>query len=128
MTNTLVPGMRVKVYRNLHGPKGQRTYSVLGPKGRVVAHVTSIMLTDVTFVVRAGGRDRVRKTKRKNVHAFVVGTYAESAMGQLANLDLPAKVVYNPYEMDGFMVNHMLVTGAKACIINQNGISAAYLY
>ena len=59
---------RVEVYRNLHNDKLSVRYG-----GKVVGHVDSIWLRDATFAVQPAGRDRVRREKKKNVHAFVRG-------------------------------------------------------
>lgn len=126
-------GKRVRVYRNLRAGKanGFKTYSVLGPQGRVVAHVGEILLTDVRFVVREGGQRRVRQQHRKNVHAFIEGTVVRSEMGIDASGRLPVPISYNPY-MDDFFATHdwtpsLYVFAAEACVVNQDGVSAAYL-
>jgi hypothetical protein len=59
---------KVKVYRNLH--KG--CYSIQY-KGRVVAHADEVLIREPVFRVQPAGRKRVLRTKKKNVHAFVVG-------------------------------------------------------
>lgn len=91
--------MRVAVYFNLH----RRLFSVKaleGPdKGRVIAHRDFVTLTDVTFRVREGGRQRVIREGRKNVHAFVIGTLGYSAEAWQA----PAAVRYNPYRSGTFV-------------------------
>ena len=65
--------MRVFVYFNLH----KRRWSLKamdGPsKGRVVAHADKVLLRDCVFRVSEAGRQRVLQTKRKAVHAGVVG-------------------------------------------------------
>jgi hypothetical protein len=65
--------MRVEIYWNLH----RKLYSVRaleGPqKGRVIGHAREVLLDSVTFKVREGGRQRVIREQRKNVHAFVRG-------------------------------------------------------
>ena len=65
---------RVRVYRNLHrsGPNGEPIYSVL-QDGLVVGYVDSINLDSVKFLVNPSGRDYVRRTGKKTVHAFVEG-------------------------------------------------------
>jgi len=124
-------GKRVKVYRNLRAGKanGFKTYSVLH-EGRVVAHVGEIMLSEATFVVRKGGQKRVREQRRKNVHAFVVGTVVRSGMGIEADGKLPAVVTYNPYKDDHFMAavgpTVYPIESAMTAVINQHGVSAAY--
>lgn len=67
--------MKVFVYRNLN-QKGY-VYSVKlleDPlKGRVVGHAHGLRLHNCQFVVSQAGRNRVLQTKRKNVHAGIVG-------------------------------------------------------
>lgn len=121
----------VWVYRNLRGDSAHK-YS-LRQGGLVVAHATRVMLTDVRFVINKAGQKRVRLEKRKNVHAFVVGRVSlKGAMGTTAADTFQVKVVYNPYEMDGF---HGILAGidkpfpvgsAMAAIINEKGVSACY--
>lgn len=66
--------MKVKVYFNLH----KHCFSVVSLEkgdsyGKVVAHVSEIMLSEVKFKVSEAGRQRVLREKRKNVHAYCVG-------------------------------------------------------
>lgn len=91
--------MRVQVYKNLH--KG--CWSVRSKKtGLVIGHYDQLYLTDCTMVVRPGGRDRVLREKKKNVHAFIEGEF-------LHPKDLKDRVVdlrplyYNPYKFDSFV-------------------------
>lgn len=92
-TDTVQPGTRVRVYRNLH----TGNFSVQCCKtGLVIARVASIELANVQFVVRQAGRLKVLAEKRKNVHAFVVGTVTENATAT------SRQVSYNPYKMDSF--------------------------
>ena len=74
--------MKVEVYFNLH----KQCYSIRfdrstlwgttgsALKGRVIAHAQRVELKDVTCRVSQAGRQRVRETQRKNVHAFMIGT------------------------------------------------------
>lgn len=96
--------MRVKVYRNLH----KNLYSVVameGPdKGKVVHHSEYVLLCDVTFKVRQGGREKVLREKRKNVHAFVIGTLkglGPSSCGIEDRCIVP--ITYNPYKHKEFV-------------------------
>lgn len=92
-TDTVHPGARVRVYRNLH----TGNFSVQCCKtGLVIARVASIELSNVHFVVRQAGRLKVLAEKRKNVHAFVVGTVSNSTAAA------SRQVSYNPYKMDCF--------------------------
>lgn len=88
----LEAGDKVAVYKNLH----KNCFSVQNVKtGLVVAYADCITLVDVTFKVNQKGRARVRFEGRKNVHAFVVGTYQPDYE---FNLEADSSVVtYNPY-------------------------------
>ena len=88
----------VKVYYNLR----KRLFSVQ-QGGKVVAHVHSIDLYDVTFKVSEAGRQRVLATKQKNVHAYVVGR-ALVPGGPARDLDFDYRVSYNPYKAGTFVV------------------------
>ena len=95
--------MKVFVYRNIT----KRCYSVMAlegeNKGRVVAHVKMCTLTDVQFRVRPAGREKVRRTRQKNVHAGLVGQWSgEPDSGLPWDTDWPCK--YNPYTQDYFEV------------------------
>jgi hypothetical protein len=96
--------------------------------GLVIGHVDRILLQDVQFKVREGGRQRVLREKRKNVHAFVVGTVVDSAFGaDKDDKDLPAKITYNPYKAGTFMWGQHPVKAARVAMINERGVTAAYL-
>ena len=62
------PMYRVQVYYNLH----KHCYSIR-QSGRVIGHTDSIVLRDARFNVAPAGRDKVRATGVKNVHATVTG-------------------------------------------------------
>jgi hypothetical protein len=81
------------VYWNLH----KKCWSVR-ENGVVQYHTPSLEITSAQFRVWKGGQERVRKTQRKNVHAFVVGTVAKP--GDLSG-GIP--VTYNPYKYDTFV-------------------------
>lgn len=92
-------GRRVAVYWNLH----RDCFSVVAltggeEKGRVIAHVDAIDLAEVTFTVAPAGRDLVRASGAKNVHARVRGVVARSVTA-----DCPTPVTYNPYRDDSFV-------------------------
>lgn len=86
----------VEVYRNLH----RKQWSVRS-KGRVRLHLKSVILRNVKFVVQPGGRARVLKDQRKNVHAFVKGQLLECHYIDLSNY---VEVKYNPYLADKFVL------------------------
>jgi len=95
--------MRVEVYYNLH----KHCYSIRAlegtEKGRVVAHMESVCLDDPVFVVQQGGRERVLREKRKNVHAFVRGQWRNSRAWGVRDESELVEVTYNPYKYDRFV-------------------------
>ena len=113
--------LKVKVYRNLH--KGCYSIQV---KGRVVAHADEILIREPVFRVQPAGRKRVLRTKKKNVHAFVVGelvNFVPTKGGRIRMHQPPIqwsplkpktdqilvgyhwfKAKYNPYKLGSFYV------------------------
>ena len=99
--------MRSQVYYNLH----KKCYSVR-QNGRVVDHADSVVLTDCRFLVQPAGRDKVRRTGVKNVHATVTGIYTPMGSEDISYLMAgdaryvypePCDYVsYNPYKYDNF--------------------------
>ena len=85
----------VKVYRNLH--KG--CYSVQ-QDGLVKAHFKELALKNPMFLVQTVGKLMVRKTRRKNVHAFVIGHLTDFIGLQAISGE---SVTYNPYKNDSFV-------------------------
>ncbi len=90
----------VFIHRNLNRPP---YYSIKAGKsgGPVIGYDTDIHLKDVLFKVQKGGQERVRREKRKNVHAGVVGKIIDS--GGEYNTDGWILTTYNPYEHDTFV-------------------------
>lgn len=100
LANNLI-GEKVMVYYNLH----KHTFSIQ-KNGLVVLHADYVRLKDVEFRVRVGGKEKVRKEKSKNVHAFVIGTLEDFC--EYPCDDLPTEpegeiVTYNPYLFDSFV-------------------------
>lgn len=85
---------RVEVYRNLNRRDGV-WYSVR-QNGKVVGHTQLLRLRDCYFVVNEAGRQRVLRTGRKNVHAFVLG-YVAGKRARRYDLGHPHHGRYNPY-------------------------------
>jgi hypothetical protein len=93
-------GQRVRVYWNLH----KHTFSIQDTQsGLVIGHSKHVEIDDAAFVVRQGGRRKVLETKRKNVHAFVVGTLVSTDDAQRDRGDL-TELTYNPYKYDSFVI------------------------
>lgn len=111
-------GARVSVFWNLH----RDCYSVRNARGITVAYARCIHLDNVTFTVQASGRDKVRKTGKKTVHAFVRGTVAFPQQ-----LDAPRCVVtYNPQRDDTFISRdngQPMHAAPRALLAFVNGVS-----
>ncbi len=86
-------GSRVRVYYNLR----KKCFSIKF-KGLVKAHVDSVNLTDVKFIVSEAGRQRVLREKQKNVHAYVEGVVVAEPVTHGGRL-----ITYNPYFVDSFI-------------------------
>jgi len=95
-------GDKVMVYYNLH----KHTFSI-SRNGKVIAHADYVKLIDVEFRVRQGGREKVLKDKRKNVHSFVIGTLMDYCKFPCENLPSEPNsniVTYNPYKYNSYVV------------------------
>lgn len=97
------PSKRVHVYRNL------RTKAFSVRQGNVRFHTTNISLSDVNFVVRESGRQRVLKEQRKNVHSWVSGFLSEKIV------DSDLLLWYNPYKVSQFQCNGVPILKGSAC-------------
>jgi hypothetical protein len=94
-------GQKVMVYYNLH----KHTFSVQ-KNGIVVMHADYVKLKNVEFRVRQGGKEKVRKEKSKNVHAFVIGDltdFCEYPCDEIPEEPTGDIVTYNPYKYDTFV-------------------------
>lgn len=114
---------RHEVYFNLH-KKCLSARSVYPPS--YVFHAAAVLMENVKFAVQPAGRDKVRATGRKNVHAFVRGEllfYNTGNGSPLTVIDPDAgwaihpinlgagiiddpnmqKITYNPYKYDTFV-------------------------
>jgi len=97
--------MKVHVYRNL--TKG--CWSVKDAKtGKVIDHLNSLKLYGAKFVVQKGGQARVRREKKKYVHAYVSGDTVPNSKAATQECwwanHVGSRVVYNPFINDTFMV------------------------
>mgnify|MGYP003430979840 CR=1 FL=1 len=88
-----------QIYFNLK----RRGFSIRDAKTRLGINkgqtTTDVVLQDVTFKVIESGRQRVLRTKEKNVHAFSVGTVVEGV--DVSEATVP--VSYNPYKAGHFV-------------------------
>ena len=101
---------KARVYRNLH----QKCYSVQfkvananeGKAARWIVgrHDHRVVLDNATFKVSEAGRQRVVREKKKNVHAFVTGSFQGYPFFEedLAHFYGYSLVTYNPYKAGFF--------------------------
>tara|TARA_R110002051_G_scaffold579_3_gene2565 strand:+ start:524 stop:898 length:375 start_codon:yes stop_codon:yes gene_type:complete len=92
---TIDPNKKIEIYFNLH----KKTWSVR-QGGKVVQHTNFICVREPQYVVRKTGKEKVRREKRKNVHAFVRG-YVENRLPTFPKKNM--FVTYNPYKNDSFV-------------------------
>ncbi len=108
--------MKVFVYRNLHANKWSIKALEGEHKGLVIGHAEDILLSNATPKVSKAGRERVLRTRKKYVHAGLVGTLAacegvtwrkELSGDTSCNLnahggDTGTLISYNPYRCGAF--------------------------
>lgn len=91
-------------FRNLH--QDGVTYSVRNSKGQTLLHTYGVLIKDAEFVVQAGGREKVRSTGKKTVHAGVRGEIVTDPV-EIANITTQFNqnnsAYYNPYKVDSFV-------------------------
>lgn len=91
-------------------------------KGKVIAYVDSIALDSVKFKVSQKGRERLLAKNRKNVHAFICGTWVENAQAA-TNIE----VTYNPYKYSSFvrkLDEQPINCSASVIVIGRNVLAA----
>lgn len=113
-------GEYVFVYRNLRN-KCMSVKSV--ETGLVIAHVTGVALKLATLRVSEKGRERVRREKKKYVHAGVFG------LVDLEGMDFETmykRVTYNPYLNETFVdENGEAVGSASEAYVTTSGVYVA---
>ena len=110
---------RAKCYRNLNKPGV--TWSIVNSStGLVDQYANKVILENVNFKVSKTGQSRVRKEKRKNVHAFVIG----NIIANLPNNVELFRATYNPYRDDGFrLINgNTALTSVRYAILCEEGL------
>lgn len=114
---------RVMVYRNLRY-KDQVIWSGKSLKlGLVMFHTGIALIANPVFKVGKAGQARVRREKKKYVHAGVVGTLTSGSDWLNHEKDL-VRVTYNPYVNDTFVRcdNGETITKARLAIIDMSGV------
>jgi len=113
--NRIVEQGKSKVYFNLH----KLVFSVQ-QKNLVVLHTAGVKLTEVKFQVRESGRQKVLQEKKKNVHAFVNGTFNHTLTE--ADTSEYREATYNPYKYSSFVdkeTEQPLHTASEVILLNK---------
>lgn len=125
--------MKVDVYYNLH----KRTFSIRSREsesyGRIVGHSDNVVIISPEFVVRQAGREKVLKTKQKNVHAFVRGHVLEDYAPKKEYIIPSGKkdiAKYNPYKYTHFVNSkeERVYNADMAVMTNNNNIPHIEVY
>ena len=114
---------KVQVYKNLH----RGDWSVR-KGGKVVAHEREVWLADCSFHVAARARERVVRTKCREVHAWAIGELTEGH-GVAASVASGRAFTYNPYRCATFTFRDTgePVTCARYVHFQANGGAIAYV-
>lgn len=114
---TIELAQEVEVYRNLNNGM----WSIRDAKSKqILAHSTNVLLHDPTFHVQPAGRDRVRRERRKNVHAYVKGKYVPPTLVPPEEYDiLFQETTYDPYTHEYFMADDEPVFQATLARFNE---------
>ena len=131
ISNTMM-NRKVEVYRNLH----KKCWSVRNNStGHVLWHCTEVLLKDVDLVVRPAGRAKVRREKRKNVHAFAKGKILYTSVGNnLKKIDADKymekfkQIVYDPYQYESFVYEDSKEPIFKADTVYLDNKGEVYVY
>ena len=89
-------GKSTKIYWNLH----KHEFSIV-QDGLVVRHLDYFEIQDCVLRVQPAGKDKVRKEKKKNIHAYVQGMPCGSMGGKSYQI---GEATYNPYKYDSFVM------------------------
>ena len=105
--------MLVEIYYN----RTRKCWSVRH-NGRVIRHVLQIQLADCTMKVSEAARQRVVQTRRRGVHAWIIGTIAEDTLSD-ACLE---EITYSPFRGRTFRtLNGRPIAAADFVHFKQNG-------
>tara|TARA_R100001132_G_scaffold19388_1_gene17112 strand:- start:1192 stop:1548 length:357 start_codon:yes stop_codon:yes gene_type:complete len=109
--------MKVEVYRNLH----KNCWSVRSLfTGKVIYHADYIGIKNAKLVVRPGGRAKVLREGRKNVHAFIRG---EAVPQWEVVQHCENQISYNPYKNESFILTdtNTPIDHAKTVFLDTTG-------
>lgn len=122
-SRTLIKFQEVEVYYHYR----KKMFSVRDKKTTLVlAHVHNVTLENCIFKVSESGRNRVRQTKQKNVHAWITGNFI-SANTELINLKEMNIAYYEPKTVDSFVDIYTQKKVEKASSVHCSGNRVYYL-
>ena len=114
------------LYRNLHTHTRSQ---VDRSTGLVASHPLEALILDASFVVQPAGNRKVRKDKKKHVHAYVRGrSFSEHLPNTLEDIgDGWQRITYNPYKHTTFVLaeGEIPVSTAKAVVLKADGTAWA---
>lgn len=113
--------MKVDCYLNLNRDCVSVRSRESDDYGTVVSHQPKVHINSPEFVVQSAGREQVRDTGVRNVHAFVRGEWNEREKVLYGE-----PVTYNPYEYDQFVHpdTEKPVESAELCMVSTSGVLA----
>lgn len=116
----VLPGERVQVYRNLKF-KDSIVYSIRDAQTNLVlGHATHILLSKCKFVVSEAGRRRVLREKKKNVHAWIEGSFGVLHAGDDQIFNKGYRVYYDPYVNSNFVIHTQGFRNTEVAIFDAN--------
>ena len=115
---TIELAQEVEIYRNLNNGM----WSIRDAKTKqILAHATAVSLHEPTFHVQPAGRDRVRRERRKNVHAYVKGRYIMPYLAPPTEWDDQyQEATYDPYNNEYFVVDDAPIFQATFARFTEN--------
>jgi len=89
------------IYWNLHKKCFSAKY-----RGKVIQHFYNAIVAVPEFRVSAAGRKRVRRERKKTVHAYIVSNYVNVRWTSIGSPSENARTAkYNPYVNESFVDN-----------------------
>lgn len=119
-------GKQVRVYFNLRNGYWSVKY-----KDRVALYAKNLCLSKCLFKVSEAGRQRVLRTRQKNVHAYVEGTFECLLSEKEIDFNLRTwkseQIRYNPYETKTFIsVETKFPVREADLVVLENGFKKVY--
>lgn len=111
-------GQTIRIYRNLNNG----TMSVQAKDGKswkVVGHVTEAIVSNVSFKIQEGGRQRTIREQCKNVHAWGQGILEAQSD---PDIYAPIALGYNPYTDSTFVQRgtENVITQCRYLVVRNN--------